>query len=297
MATGRRAAGAAGIAAVACFAAVALGAPATINDVVLETSSPTTRWDAEDPAHANYAIECLGLPGTANSYSPVNDGDFDGVGDAFDAGLVLSVGTKPYTDSDLTGNLTGEQLKTGPEKFGRLRVTRTDRALSPGTTLRSLIKLKNKSRRKPLKSTIGFGSNMGSDSNTDVRDSSAGPANTYTKSDRWVITSDSATNPSDPPVIHALYGRGQPREKVTRAVRGLDPASTEPDCLRVNFRLKIPPRKTRYLLFFTDMTDAISNEDAIERSGKYDQKRPSGGILAGLTQKVRQRVLNWDLTN
>ena len=290
-------AGVAGVAIFGCFAAIAFGAPVLIEDVELETSSPTTVWDPENfhmtPA---YGFDCVGV----NSdfyYSAVDDGEFDGVDDGFDDGLVLTVGSRYYHDNNDVGNLTAEELQTGPEKFGKLKVRRTDTAIPEGTTLRSLVAFKNLKRNRPLRKSVSWGSNMGSDSFTAVRDSSATPATTLTKTDRWVISSDSATDPTDPPVIHAFYGKGRPAEKVTEFQHNLaGPESADKECVRAQFKLKIPPRKTRYLLFFTDMTDAISNEDAIERAGKYDLKRPTGGILAGLTTRVKQRVLNWDLT-
>src|SRR5688572_27692694 len=205
----------------ATTAGISLAAPVSINDVVLETSSPTTRWDPQVSLGDNYLTECKGLSGDTSSYTPVADGNYDGVNDAFDSGLVLSVGAKPYTDSDSTGNLVGEQLKTGPAKFGKLKVSRMDRALSPGTTLRSLIKLKNKSRRKAVKRTVTFGSNMGSDENTDVRDTSAPPFTSFRPDDRWVVSSELADNPDDPPVVHALFGKGTPQERPTAVLHDL----------------------------------------------------------------------------
>jgi hypothetical protein len=44
--------------------------------------------------------------------------------------------------------------------------------------------------------------------------------------DRWVVTSDDAVDPGDPPVTHVFYGKGNVNERVTTVPDTATPPGT-----------------------------------------------------------------------
>jgi hypothetical protein len=239
-----------------------------------------TQWDVD----RNSSCES----GTA--YTPVSDGEIDDSiteqNDAYDGGLILTVGAEDFDDPNEVGNLSGQSLSVGPATLEGLVVSRTDAALGSSPTLRSLIRLRNTGG--PKTRDIVWSSDLGSDGAEEVRDSSNG--NTiYQLGDRWVISSDDDTTPGDPVLTHVLFGRSNPREKVVEIIDAPDGTG----CFTVRFRVRVPRNGTRYLLFFTEMNR--TNGGAETRAGKYNDPNLGPKLLKGIGPSVRNRILNWDL--
>ena len=106
------------------------------------------------------------------------------------------------------------------------------------------------------------------------------------------MTSDEAPF-SDPPVSHVLFGKG----KVARATNAVgahqDVDGEGEECLFINFTVKLKPGQTRYLLCFLEMND--TRQSALSSVRKFNRKRLSNPLKAGIKRGVQKKILNWDL--
>jgi hypothetical protein len=270
---------AAGVAAVIVSVLVAGALPAgagQASEVTLLGKGPTF-WDA-----TNDTSSC----NTSTAFSPVDDGEYDGQTDAFDGGLTINVNGTDFVDADDALDLAGDnpvELITTAGVGGKIRVTRMDAALSTSPTLRSLIAFRN-NNAKGRTLTVLWDSNLGSDSSEAVRADSSGNT-AYGLNDRWVISSDDATTPSDPVLTFVLFGR-RAAERPSNIVDNFGGG-----CFGIEFEIRVPGKSTRYLLLFTQMNG--TNEQAISRSGAFD--RLGRGLLRGISDSVRDRILNGNL--
>jgi hypothetical protein len=262
------------------------------HEYVIRSGGPAT-WDAtQSPSgHA-----CAGSM-TDPVYSPVTDGQtFAGHSwrwDGFDRGVVVLVDGDDYFDTDARVTVKGESIATDPRTMSGLAVSRTDTALRAGPVLRSLIKLKSSSSATH---TVTLDSNLGTDGSPTapttegVRDTASGDT-TYTKADRWVVSSQPPpiVAYNDPALTHVLFGRSA-ATKPDAVVQGPGPGS---GCLTVDFAVRIPAGKTRYLLFYTEMNPQPGV--AASRAARYDHRDLSRALLDGIGRKTRGRIINWDL--
>jgi hypothetical protein len=287
------------------LAAVAWGSPVTIpglesNDQPLQLhAAGDAFFDPSQPsAYDEYNDTCasgddpVDNDGTGDrGYTPASDGAFDAASvDEFDGGLVLSVGDSIFEDQDKTGDLVGEQLTVGPTKLEGLRVKRIDAALPGSPTLQSLIKLKNKSKHKVKKRTLLWESDVGADKTEIVDDTSSGDTS-LTDSDRWLVFSEDTFGDAVGTLV--LYGKG----KGVKKTKVSDPVADQNGCIAHTIRVKVPPKSSRYVLFFNEVHEASEDGagDAAADAGKFDSKKPGGGTLAGLKKSVKAKILNWDL--
>jgi hypothetical protein len=267
-----------------------------IDDVEL-TGAEGTEWDAEgDYTYGDDGAPCTGLtpPDTQDEgFTPVDDGANDFSDDLFDGGLYLMVNGTAFGDDRENGSLSGQQLRVGPERMSRVRITRIERALQTSPTLRSLIRFRNGTNRAKTLGIV-WDSAMGADGDEATRASSNGPGMVHTRADRWITTSDDPSSPGDPPAVFSYFGPNA-RERVVRVVFAAeDPAgATGEGCIAVRFRITIPANSTRYMVFFTDM--AQSNQDARSQARKYDHRGLGPKMLRGMGPGVRNKVLNWNL--
>jgi hypothetical protein len=280
-------------------AAVAWAAPVTIpvsDDYVLNLDSAgDTQFDVSQPPD-DYNDDCAAgdLGGDEEDdlgFSPADDvTSDDGSSDEFDGGLILLVAGAIFEDTDQSGDLVGEQLTVGPTKLEGLRVKRVETALQGSPTLRSLIKLKNKSKHNAKKRTISWESDLGSDGSEVVERTSSGDA-VLTDQDRWLVFSDDT--PSDAVGTLALYGKG----KGVAKSRIADPIVDQNGCVEHSIKVKVPKKSSRYLLFFTEAHDGTEDgvDEAISDAAKFNKKKPGGAVLAGVKKSVQKKVLNWDL--
>jgi SnoaL-like domain len=181
---------------------------------------------------------------------------------------------------------TTNAFAVGPDPTGALTVARTE--VAKGPYLRSLIRLRNPSA-SPFTGTITWSSNMGSDG-AEVTQASSSGDQSFTTADRWVVSSEPGANGfgDDPTVSFVLYGTGA-RERVDTVISG--PGDGE---LTVDFEnLTIPGNGTRYLLFYTEMS--ASPQVATNAATKYNPRRLSPALLAGIPLTTRNQTLNWDL--
>lgn len=231
---------------------------------------------------------------TTAGYSPAVDGSYLAASDAFDGGLFLNVGGVIFDDADGNGRLTGQQLTAGPTSMDGLQVTRIERALSTSPTLRSLVRFKNPSA-KAIKTTVMWDSALGSDGSGATRTSSTAPLDSMTVADRWVISSDDPTAPSDAPVTFVLFGAGKPVVTPGRVVEAPEatPAG-DYDCVVVRYKVLVPAHTTRYLLFFTELHDPANMTSAFNGARKFNKVKVGKPVMVGISNSVASKILNWD---
>jgi hypothetical protein len=285
----------AAVAATLVFAAVALAVQTPIDDVELEAAGGDATFTYDD---GDYAC----VDGTSSSDGgaqpfAVEDGANAGGGDALDGAMAVYVENSPFVDRDGQGDLTGQRLKVGPDKAGGLRVSQVHTALAGSQTLRALIKLKN-TKKKTVKRRVLLSTEWGSDASTHVLDTSSGDRR-FTKKDRWGVTSDSvgADDPGDPPVITVTHGKGQralgPALQIGPFAADDDETIDGTDCANAFFDVRLKKRSTAYLLFFLELGD--DNADALSNASKYNQRKLSADLKAGLSKGTQKKILNWDL--
>ncbi|HEX6207238.1 MAG TPA: hypothetical protein VF058_02655 [Actinomycetota bacterium] len=261
------------------------------NDDTLLVGGKLSRWDVYNNTSA--------CESDSPGYTPADDGELgtEGSSDAFDGGLLFMVGpangvvddAATFFDGNSIGSKTGEQIVVGPKLTGGLKVKRWDRALPKSPTMRSLIALRNTSN-SPRTRDVYLDTNLGSDGLTDIRRTSNGSANLLNAS-RWVVTSDSATDPGDPVVTHVLWGK-RARSKTAEVVN--NPGAGAPaDCLTVRMRVRVPKKSVRYLLFFAEMNP--TNAGGISSAAKFNKRTLNKRLLAGIGPGVRNKILNWRL--
>ena len=283
------------IALVLVLGQMALAATVTIDAVDLEGVGAL--WDPE----AGYGYGLGGAPCLGGSdavgYAGAVDGALGERPDAFDGGLYLWVGARLYDDRDGLGNRVGQRLMTGPEKTGRLIVTRTDEALGSSPTLRTLVKLRNPADER-VTVPIAWDSALGGDERAATRGSSTSPVRATTGADRWTVVSDARSDDGlvDPVVTFVVYGPGRHRttdRQVPLAPEGLRDSELQ-GCIAFRFEVSVPAGQTRYLLFFTEMRE--TNTLAIDRAPRFMRATPGRGVLEGIGLPIARRILNWDFT-
>lgn len=263
------------------LAAVAMAAPVDPDDVNLEAAGGDAVFNVD-----NQNDSC---PGGGDCAFTINEGSAFGSSDAFDGGLVLSVGSATFADFDGTGDLTGQELKVGPTELAGVRVGRIERGLPDSPTLRSLVRLKN-TKRRPISRRVVLGSALGSDSDSEVVRSSNGDLGLGVR-DRWAITSDEPVggSPSDPPVTFVNYGKGD----VLRPIAANLGKGESDSWVFVVFKVRLAAKQTRHLLFYTELGD--EHADSFARAEKFNRKRLNDALKAGISRKVQKKILNWDL--
>jgi hypothetical protein len=94
---------------------------------------------------------------------------------------------------------------------------------------------------------------------------------------------------SDPLGTFVLYGKGARKQ-----TRVFNPVIDEDSCISFSAAVSIPPRSTRYLLFFTEAHDSDDLAGAKADARRYNDRKPAK-VLKGLSRAVKRNVLNWDL--
>jgi hypothetical protein len=281
-------------------AALALGVttsvwatPTSIDAVQLSGSGAV--WDAE----ARYTYGVGGAPCTSSDvgFTPVEEGSVSSYGDAFDGGLFLLVDRVVF-DDDGSGDLDEElqQLTVGPMRMSRLRVTRTDRALQGSPTLRTLVRLENRTS-KTVKTEITWDSATGQDGTERTISSDAPKPRKTTSADDWIVvhgTTDDGGGP-DAVTTMAVYGRGNidvTGRRVPWAPEDETHMSPDPGCVVFRFDVEVPAGRTRFLLFFTELRG--TTDEATATAPRFGRIGIASPLMDGVGAKVARRIANWD---
>ncbi|MBE9103241.1 DUF4347 domain-containing protein [Vacuolonema iberomarrocanum] len=211
-----------------------------------------------------------------------------GQSDAYDNGLVFFINNEVYAP-DNTADLTGTTLTTSTVELSDLNVTAQYYADPNTPVLRSFVTLENPTD-EAITITFTVATNMGSDDDTVVVDSSSGD-NTFGLDDAWVITSDDPTDPSDPAITHVRYGPGA--SVTTQAISLLVFDNADPDGVLAEYSVTIPAFSTRSLLLFDELSPTLN--DASTGATRYDsvETLESTTLLEGLTDEQLAGIVNW----
>ena len=63
----------------------------------------------------------------------------------------------------------------------------------------------------------------------------------------------------------------------------------------MSYRISVPANSTKYLLLFAQLHDASAVADAKDDARVFDRKHLPASFLLGLSTKVKNNVLNWNL--
>ena len=66
------------------------------------------------------------------------------------------------------------------------------------------------------------------------------------------------------------------------------------DCFESEFMVNIPAHQCRYLVFFAEMNrDSI--QSAKDKARKFNHRHLTPALRTGLSDRIKSRILNWDL--
>ena len=264
--------------AIAVFGATPASAYQISIDSIALTGPGPTEWN-----QATSESTC----GVSGADSPVDDGSYGSRSDAFDGGLMMAIDGSGYGDLEGYARVSSNQTTTYGGSYSGLSVWRLDTALQQSPTLRSLLKLTNPSNGA-VTVTVTVASNLGSDGNTTLVTTSSGDT-TNTLADRWIVTDDTQPATGDPIVTHVLYGKGAAVKPGTLN----SAAGGGNECESVDYSVKVPGGKTRYLLLFAQMHPSIKS--AKKAAVPFNLLSSGSALLDGISNKVLPQIVNWKL--
>ncbi|HVM12021.1 MAG TPA: hypothetical protein VM638_06060, partial [Actinomycetota bacterium] len=103
------------------------------------------------------------------------------------------------------------------------------------------------------------------------------------------ITSDNAGPVSDPALGHVFWGKNA----AVKTAEVVNNPSGGSQCVTIRMRVTVPAGSTRYLLFFTEMSN--SNGAAQTSISKFNTEGLSSSLLTGIKSSVRSKIVNWNL--
>lgn len=228
-------------------------------------------------------------PGAGPRGILVDDAALGAQRDAFDqAGIWLN--QQVFTSTIVA--TTTHSVAAGPMAVGGLQVTLDYRALADTATLRTLVSAYNPGAASAVL-TVTLAANFGSDLHTEVLATSTGDAD-LTAADRWLVTADSASAPTDVVNTTVLAGPGLPAvgpNLVSDQVFAC-PGAGDTQGVLAEFRLPLPGGATRRLMFFHQLNPTPST--ALAGAAGFDATPPVGGpLITGLSLDQLREIENW----
>lgn len=211
---------------------------------------------------------------------------------AFDTGLTLWINDHQVKPA-LPMAVTHRSLVSGPTSLGGVNVTVQYDGLVGSDTLRTLVVLANTSgSTKTFTATVA--TNVGSDLTTTVVGTSSGDTH-FTAADRWLVTSDSPTNPGLIVDTHVLFGAGAlatPTAVYTSTFTCNENPVPNTLGVRADFHLSIPNGTAQRLLFFNQAHK--DNASALADAAAFFTGNPVG-LLGGISNVALTQIVNWKL--
>ena len=282
-------------------AATAVPAPSA-GDVTLVSGGDgiTSSWTVENDGAAGDGTpggaECDWHPGLSVKEADYDAADGD-VTDALDTGLAFFVGgaqlVAPETweldidDAGVVRAVTAAPIET----VDGLEATVEYRAMSSQQVLRSMVWLTNDTS-EPTTTQFTVATNVGSDDATLIVGSSTGDTE-FTAADRWLVTSDHASLPTDPVVTHVFAGPGQlGSAPVAVSSQVFECWGTEG--ARATFEVTVAPETRRGLVFFNELSAVPA--DALSAAARFsDTPDAESELFSGLSAEDLAAVANWNL--
>jgi hypothetical protein len=219
--------------------------------------------------------------------------------DAFDGALMFFVNNQQVVSpeawdiqTDPSDATLNRVLNAGPTTVAGLDVMVQYRTMPSQQVLRSTVFLANHGSR-PVTVPFTVATNVGSDGSTVLVASSSGDT-TFTDADRWLVTSDSTTAPSDPVNTHVIAGPGTVVAPPTGTSTTVFNRS-ETQGVLASYQVTIPAGAERGLMFFNELSAA--NEAATAGAARFNENpAATDELLAGLSDGQRANIVNWQLT-
>lgn len=225
--------------------------------------------------------------GGAGSGVGITDARLERNGDAYDWASMLwvngeRVGGWLRSASDSTTNFASVPL-------AGLEVSTEYHAVSTQAVLRNYTSFANNAQ-EDIFIVVNIANNFGSDSRTQVMQSSSGDLS-FGTDDRWVITDDSSTTGGDPANTTVFYGPDAPAS-VSVFTGNTVFNCAGPQGLTARIDVLIPAGERRALMFFHGMS--VTSADAMNRAVQYDTTPAFGNpLVEGLSQAQLSEVANW----
>jgi hypothetical protein len=208
-------------------------------------------------------------------------------GDAFDGGLMPIIGGHGLTVAGDAGTYNGtDTVSAGPTKMSGLDVGVKETNIDTGQVLRMLMSFKNRSS-KAISTTFVLDTALGDNAAGERIDGTSSGDKVLTVADRWIVTRNSSGTDATPTLV--FYGKGNVTTKVAAVTK--QPEVT--GCTTVKLKVSIPANSTRYLMFFTSVHAHGDETQAESDAAAFNSVGTGSPLLAGLSAKVRQKILNW----
>ena len=216
--------------------------------------------------------------------------------DAYDNAWMLFVDNAVFV-APATVDLSGELFTAGPVLLSRLN-TRLEILFSAVLQAARIRAIFANPTSSAITVDVDVPVNLGSDAATLIEQTSS-IDNVFSIGDRWIVTSDNnvGLNAVNTTVI---YGPGTPVAtplSVTRTV--CRDSKVQDEGLGFSFRITIPARASRSLMFFAGLGDiigtgntitgAIANAASFNRNATIDSR-----LLSDLSDSERLEILNWN---
>ncbi len=223
------------------------------------TTSVTTFWDCYSYSDAYDGVLGLGVNG--NWFDPVG-------ADAVITDYQIDAGTNVDIDTDLDASIKWAFLKDDPVTRGLFTVT------NKGATEQSV--------------TFQIYGNWGSDGQGGIINTS-NDDQTVDNTDTWVTISDDLVDGAngDPVITTGISGPGS---TVDTTVVDLDTSDYD-----IDYTVTIPAGESRSVVVFHQMSKSITDASAIESNYESGSALSSAGLLVGLSNTERSRVVNYAL--
>lgn len=209
--------------------------------------------------------------------------------DAFDGAFALWVNDERFVAPDAV-EVTDRVLSAGPVALSGLQVTVEYRAMASTPTLRALVTFENPTSA-PISVQAVLGTNLGSDTKTELRGEARPSLN-------WQVTSDSATDPGDPVVLMVSTGPEPFGTSDVFAVGSRFSMMAETfscnstDGRELTGNLSIPAGQSVRLLQFARL--AGTNAEGVNAGAIFDDN-PSlnDELMEGITLEQSLSIVNW----
>jgi Ca2+-binding RTX toxin-like protein len=201
----------------------------------------------------------------------------NGTIDAYDGGLILS-GFPNFTTAQTEDN--DREVVIGPATVNGVEVTRKIYVPADQSFARFLEIVTNTSS-STVNFTVNLNTNLGSDSQTTLVETSSGD-NIFTPEDDWLVTDD-FNGGGDPTLLHVLAGEDAIQPNAV---------SLSGDSLNYQYNLTLQPGETQIVMHFAaqnpDQATALAKAPALTAL-ELD-------ALAGISEEERQQVVNFSIS-
>lgn len=210
-------------------------------------------------------------------------------GDSYDGALVMSVDGVAYADPDGTVDITGTTLTADPAVMSGLNVSAEYYFLTTEPTVRAMWVFTNPTAG-PISVNVDVETNYGSDSNTQLLDTSSGDA-VMTDADRWILSWQGPGPITSDPII--AVARSGPGAALTPTVTNIPGPGNGVSADR--YALTVPAGMTRRIVVFHQLnnTDTIATAQTRAATFDSDANMTAAGYWAGLTAPQQAEIVNF----